>query len=75
VFLLGMISKKANLSDAIISYSVAIVSLFLLFILPQFNVIPALNLTWFTFFGVIITFVVATITGMFHKKTNLTVNG
>lgn len=75
VFLLGMISKRANLSDAIISYSVAIVSLFLLFILPQFNVIPALNLTWFTFFGVIITFVVATITGMFHRKTNLTVNG
>lgn len=58
IFLLGLFSKKAGSSDAIISFSFSIVILTLLFILPKFNVIPALNLTWFTFFGVVITFAV-----------------
>jgi len=59
VFLLGIVSKKANLITALISYSVSIAVLALLFILPKLNIMPAINLTWFTFFGVIITFVVA----------------
>ena len=62
VFLLGVAYKKAKLKDAIISYSVTILILASLFILPKFNVIPALNLTWFTFFGVLITFITATFT-------------
>ena len=68
VFLLGIIYKKAVLRDAIISYSFAIVILALLFILPKFGVMPAINLTWFTLFGVIITFIIANITMLFSKK-------
>ena len=68
VFLLGIIYKKAALKDAIISYSFAIVILALLFILPKFGVMPAINLTWFTLFGVIITFIIANITMLFGKK-------
>ncbi|CAN5610689.1 sodium:solute symporter [soil metagenome] len=59
VFLLGVIMKKANLRDAMIAYTITIIVLACLFILPQFGVMPALNLTWFTFFGVIITFITA----------------
>ncbi len=68
VFLLGIIYKKAALKDAVISYTFAIITLTLLFLLPQFKIMPALNLTWFTFFGVIITFVVANITMLFKSK-------
>lgn len=68
VFLLGIIYKKATLKDAMISYSFAIVILALLFILPKFGVMPAINLTWFTLFGVIITFIIANITMLFGKK-------
>lgn len=68
VFLLGIIYKKAALKDAIISYTFAIVILALLFILPKFGVMPAINLTWFTLFGVIITFIVANVTMLFGKK-------
>lgn len=68
VFLLGIIYKKARLSDAVISYSFAIVILILLFILPKFNLMPVINLTWFTFFGVVITFIVANFTMLFGKK-------
>ena len=62
VFLLGAAVKKAHLKDAVISYTVTIIILALLFVLPQFGIIPALNLTWFTFFGVLITFITATFT-------------
>ncbi|MBS1518497.1 MAG: sodium:solute symporter [Bacteroidetes bacterium] len=62
VFLLGIISKKAQLREAVVSYTFAIVILSLLFILPKFGLIPALTLTWFTFFGVVITFIVAYVT-------------
>jgi len=68
VFLLGIVSKKAVLKDAIISYTFAIVTLSLLFVLPKFNIIPALNLTWFTFSGVVITFIIANITMLFGKS-------
>ena len=70
VFLLGIINKKAGLKTAMISYSFAILTLILLFILPKFNVMPAINLTWFTFFGVVITFVVANITMLFIKNSD-----
>ena len=68
VFLLGIIYKKAALKDAVISYTFAIVILSLLFILPKFGIMPAINLTWFTLFGVIITFMIANITMLFGKK-------
>jgi SSS family transporter len=68
VFLMGIFNKKAKLKDAVISYSVSIFVLVLLFILPQFKIIPALNLTWFTFFGVVISMITGYITGLF--KTN-----
>ncbi len=68
VFLLGIMIKKARLKDAVISYSFAIVILILLFVLPKFNVMPAINLTWFTFFGVVITFIVANVTMLFGKN-------
>jgi SSS family transporter len=68
VFLLGIIYKKAGLKDAVISYSFAIVILSLLFILPKFGFFPAVNLTWFTLFGVIITFLVANVTMLFGKN-------
>lgn len=67
VFLLGIIYTKAKLKDALISYTFAIVILVLLFLLPKFGVMPALNLTWFTFFGVIITFIVANVTMLFGR--------
>ncbi len=69
VFLLGIIYKRAALKDAVISYTFAIVILALLFILPKFGVMPAINLTWFTLFGVIITFITANITMLFGKKS------
>jgi len=68
VFLLGIMSVKAQLKDAVISYTFAIVILSLLFILPKFGVMPAINLTWFTLFGVVITFVIANITMLFRKR-------
>ncbi|MBK8983031.1 MAG: sodium/solute symporter [Ignavibacteria bacterium] len=68
VFLLGIVSHKAQLKDAVISYTFAIVILSLLFVLPKFNIIPPLNLTWFTFFGVVITFIIANITMLFGKS-------
>jgi len=68
VFLLGIMSVKAQLKDAVISYTFAIVILSLLFILPKFGVMPAINLTWFTLFGVVITFVIANITMLFRKS-------
>jgi solute:Na+ symporter, SSS family len=71
VFLLGIIYKRATLRDAVISYSFAILILLLLFILPKFNLIPAINLTWFTFFGVVITFIIANITMLFGKKKHI----
>jgi SSS family transporter len=61
VFLLGVAYKRAKLVDAVISYSVSIFILVLLFILPKFDIIPALNLTWFTLFGVIIVFIISSI--------------
>ncbi|MGB4853542.1 MAG: sodium:solute symporter [Ignavibacteria bacterium] len=67
VFLLGMVYKRARLKDAVISYSFAIVILALLFLLPKLGVMPAINLTWFTLFGVIITFVVANVTMLFGR--------
>jgi SSS family solute:Na+ symporter len=70
VFLLGMVYAKAKLKDAIISYTFAIIILSLLFILPKFGIMPAINLTWFTLFGVIITFAVANVTMLFGKKTD-----
>jgi len=68
VFLLSIMSVKAQLKDAIISYTFAIVILSLLFILPKFGVMPAINLTWFTLFGVVITFIIANITMLFRKR-------
>lgn len=68
VFLLGMVYSKAQLKDAIISYSFAIAILVLLFILPKFGLMPAINLTWFTLFGVMITFAIANVTMLFGKK-------
>lgn len=68
VFLMGIVFSKARLVDAVISYSISIVTLTLLFILPQLKIMPALNLTWFTFFGVIIVFVVGNVTMLFKSK-------
>lgn len=68
VFLTGLLNRKAGLKDAVISYSVAITILILLFLLPQFGIIPALNLTWFTFFGVVISLFTGYITGLFKTK-------
>jgi len=59
VFLLGIFQLKANLKNAIVSYTFAVISMSLLFILPKFNLIPSINLTWFTFIGVLITFVIS----------------
>ncbi|MBX7042576.1 MAG: sodium:solute symporter [Ignavibacteria bacterium] len=59
VFLIGVFMKKADLRTALISYTTAIVFLILLFVLPKAGIIPALNLTWFTFFGVVISFITA----------------
>lgn len=70
VFLLGMVFEKARLIDAVISYSFAILILTALFVLPKFGIIPSLNLTWFTFFGVIITFVIANVTMLFRSRTS-----
>ena len=53
-----------------ISYTFAILILVLLFILPKFGVMPAINLTWFTFFGVVITFIVANIVMLFIKNNS-----
>lgn len=68
VFLLGIIDKRADLKVAMISYTFAIVILVMLFVLPKFGAMPAINLTWFTFFGVVITFAVANIIMPFIKK-------
>jgi len=70
VFLLGIVYKKADLKTAMISYTFAILILVLLFILPKFGVMPAINLTWFTFFGVVITFIVANIVMLFIKNNS-----
>ena len=71
VFLLGIFQKRANLKNAIISYTFAIIFLSLLFILPKFNIIPAINLTWFTFFGVVITFLISHILILFGAKDSV----
>ncbi|MCX7833508.1 MAG: sodium:solute symporter [Ignavibacteria bacterium] len=65
VFILGIINKSANLLCANISYTFTIIILVLLFILPQFNLIPALNLTFFTLFGVIICLLIGYISTIF----------
>ena len=67
VFLLGIASKNAKLSDSIISYSVAIVVLLLMFILPKFDIFPAVNFTWFTITGVIVVFIVSAVTMNIRK--------
>ncbi|HLT23626.1 MAG TPA: sodium:solute symporter [Ignavibacteria bacterium] len=59
VFLLGMAWKNASLTDAVVSYSIAILVLILLFVLPKFDLIPAVNFTWFTLAGVIIVFIIS----------------
>ncbi len=59
VFLIGIFKPSADSKTAAVSYSVSILTLVCLFILPKFEIIPALNLTWFTFFGVVISFVCA----------------
>ena len=59
VFLIGVFMKRADLKTALTSYTTAIVFLILLFVLPKAGIIPALNLTWFTFFGVVISFITA----------------
>lgn len=68
VFLLGMFNKDARAVDAAVSYSVSIVILVLLFLLPKFGLIPELNLTWFTMFGVIIVFLVSFVTEIFGRS-------
>lgn len=67
IFLLGIINKKANMPVALISYTFAILILVLLFVLPKFNVIPAINLTWFTFIGVVATFIAAHVCILFQN--------
>ena len=71
VFLIGIVYKKANMRDAVIAYTSAILVLALLFILPKYNIMPALNLTWFTFFGVVISFIVVNICFVFKKAKNI----
>lgn len=67
VFLLGMAWKSANLTDSVISYSIAILVLILLFVLPKFEVFPAVNFTWFTLTGVIVVFITAGISMNLRK--------
>ena len=67
VFLLGMAWKSARLGDSIVAYSIAILVLILLFILPKFNVFPAVNFTWFTITGVIVVFITAGISISIRK--------
>ncbi len=74
VFLLGIVSTSATLKDAIISYTVTIISLVLLFLLPQFNIIPALNLTWFTLFGVIICIITGSISNLFKSNKSKSID-
>ena len=71
VFLIGIVYKKANMRDAVIAYTSAILVLALLFILPKYNIMPALNLTWFTFFGVVISFIVVNICFVFKIAKNI----
>ena len=68
VFLLGVMSKKARLSDGIISYSVALLVLILLFVLPKLGVMPNINFTWITLIGVIIVFITSGITMSLRKS-------
>lgn len=67
VFLIGVFMKSADLKTAMTSYTFAILVLVLLFVLPKFGVMPALNLTWFTFFGVIVSFISAFAMTQFRK--------
>lgn len=67
-FLIGIFLKSAGLKTAMISYTAAILVLILLFVLPKFGIMPALNLTWFTFFGVLISFSVAGLLRVFNLK-------
>ena len=67
VFLIGVFVKSADLKTAMTSYTFAILVLVLLFVLPKFGVMSALNLTWFTFFGVIISFISALVMIRFRK--------
>lgn len=67
VFLIGVFMKSADLKTAMTSYTFAILVLVLLFVLPKFGVMPALNLTWFTFFGVTISFISALAMTQFRK--------
>jgi len=70
VFLLGIFQKRAGTVNAIISYTFAIICLSLLFILPKFGLFPTVNLTWFTFIGVVLTFIVShllILTGMLRS--------
>ncbi len=68
VFLIGVLMKSADLKTALISYTMAILVLVTLFLLPKFGLMPALNLTWFTFFGVIVAFVTAFLTIKFRRS-------
>ncbi|MBK6878238.1 MAG: hypothetical protein IPG99_17810 [Ignavibacteria bacterium] len=69
VFLIGVFMKSADLKTAMTSYTLAILVLVLLFVLPKFGVMPALNLTWFTFFGVVISFITAFVMIQFRKAS------
>ena len=71
VFLVGIAVKKAGLWEAIISYTVTILLLVSLFLLAQFKVIPPLNLTWFTMFGVIACFIITYIILFIRKIIRL----
>lgn len=71
VFILGISMKTAKLKDAVISYTFTIIILVLLFLLPQFGVIPSLNLTWFTLFGVLICLYIGFISKLFIKGKTL----
>lgn len=70
VFLVGMINKKATNLNAIVSYTFSILILSSLFLLSKFNIIPSINLTFFTFFGVIISFIVSYTFNLFSRKGN-----
>lgn len=67
VFLMGIFFKRAGLMEAVVSYTITIATLVAVFLLSQFKVILPLNLTWFTFFGVIICFAITIIILLFKK--------
>ena len=61
-FLLGVLSKRADQTDAILAMSVAIVAMALLWALQQFRVIPhVVDTLWFALIGSSITLAVGTL--------------